>query len=61
MIEIRSIDELTDSYVLEIDDTLFKQTVAYWAFKSKESFIDKVKDLFMRHKMMKTIFIIIKN
>ena len=57
MLQIKTIENLTNEYILDISDELFAQTMAYRTFRTKHIFIDKIKDLTVRYNMMKNIFI----
>ena len=55
MLQIKTINELTDEFILNINDTLFIQTIAYKTFQTKQIFISKIHDKSIRYKMITNI------
>ncbi len=57
MLQINTIEELTNEFILEISDEMFKNTVAYKAFKTAQIFISKIHihDKALRYSMIKNI------
>ena len=58
MLQIKKIDELTDEFILNIDETLFIQNIAYNTFQTKQLFISKIHDKTIRYKMITNILLI---
>lgn len=58
MLQIKKIDEFTDEFILNIDETLFIQTIAYNTFQTKQLFISKIHDKTIRFKMITNILYI---
>lgn len=60
MIQVQSKEDLTNEFILEIDDVLFIQTMAYKTFGNKQLFVNKIRDLMVRYKMMNNIIQLIQ-
>lgn len=43
---------MTDDEIMRMDDEVFMQTQAYRAFGTKQMFIQKIRDITMRRKML---------
>ena len=53
--------DLTNDFVLNIDDDLFTTTSAYRNFGNKQTFVNKIIDKHVRYIMLKNILIIDTN
>ena len=60
MLQIKDYNiELTDEFVLNINDDLFITTNAYITFKNKQTFVNKIIDKKIRYKMLQNILQIV--
>lgn len=59
MLEIKYYSELTNEFIMNIDDNLYLTTTAYKTFKNKQTFVDKIHDTRVRHVMLKNILQIV--
>ncbi len=55
MLQINGHADLTDQFILEINDNLFVTTVAYSSFGTKQMFVNKIHDTQVRYTMLKNI------
>lgn len=44
---------MTDNEIRTMDDNLFIQTQAFFTFRTKEIFIQKIRDITIRRKMLR--------
>lgn len=55
MYSITNYGDLTDNFILDMEDNLFMTTTAYRTFGSKNRFVSKIHEPVIRFKMLKNI------
>lgn len=58
--QLATYDDLTDEFILGINDELFSTTMAYSAFRNKQLFVSKIHDKHVRYHMMKNIITVLR-